>query len=92
LGGDKIQITSGKVYVNGRVFSGALGTGKYQSDFPVEDFGPVSVTPDEYFLVGDNLANSYDSRHWKHATVKVTGIYGKVTAIQDGKTKEIRYL
>ena len=91
LGGDKIQVLSGKVYVNDRVLNG-FGTGKYSSNFPVDDFGPVSVPQGEYFLVGDNLANSYDSRQWKHSTVNIDGLYGKVTAIQDGRTKTIRYL
>ena len=91
LGGDKIQIVSGKVFVNGRVLNG-FDIGKYASDFPVDNFGPVVVPQGEYFLVGDNLANSYDSRHWKHSTVDVNGIYGKVTAIQNGKTQTIRYL
>jgi signal peptidase I len=92
LGGDKIQIISGKVYVNDRLLSGSFSTGKYESQFPVEDFGPLVVPRGEYFLVGDNLGNSYDSRQWKHSTVNVNGIYGKVTAIQDGKTKKIHYL
>jgi len=92
LGGDRIRIAYGKVYVNDRILDGAFGTGKYQSDFPVEDFGPFIVPQGEYFLVGDNLANSYDSRHWTHPTVNIKGIYGKVTAIQDVKTKKIRYL
>jgi signal peptidase I len=91
LGGDKIHILSGKVLVNDRVLNG-FGTGKYASNFPIDDFGPVVVPQGEYFLVGDNLPNSYDSRQWKHSTVNIDGIYGKVTAIQDGKTKNIRYL
>jgi signal peptidase I len=91
VGGDKIQIASGKVYVNDRVLDG-FASGKYAADFPVDDFGPVVVPQGHYFLVGDNLANSYDSRQWKHSTVDINGIYGKVTAIQNGKTKNIRYL
>jgi len=91
LGGDTIQIVSGKVYVNGRPLNG-FDTGKYVSNFPVDDFGPVLVPAGQYFLVGDNLPNSIDSRQWKHSTVELNGMYGKVTAIQDGKTKNIRYL
>jgi signal peptidase I len=91
LGGDKIQIASRKVYVNGRALNG-FDTGKYASDFPVEDFGPVVVPQGEYFMVGDNLPDSIDSRQWKHSTVNINGIYGKVTGIQDGKTKKTRYL
>jgi hypothetical protein len=78
--------------VNERVLNGAFGSGKYESDFPVEDFGPVIVPQGEYFLGGDNLPDSYDSRQWTHATVSINGIYAKVTAIQDAKTKKTRYL
>lgn len=92
LGGDKVQVKSGKVYVNDHVLSGILGGGKYESDYPVEDFGAVIVPQGEYFLVGDNLANSYDSRHWKRSTVKIEDIYGKVTQIKDKDSGEIRSL
>jgi len=92
LGSDRIRILAGKVYVNDHLADGVLGTGRYQSSFPVDDFGPVTVPEGQYFLLGDNLPDSIDSRQWKHSTVNIDGIYGKVTAIQDGNTKHIRYL
>jgi signal peptidase I len=92
VGGDKIQIVSSKVYVNDRILSGILGSGKYFSNYPVEDFGPVIVPQGEYFLVGDNLANSADSRHWKRATVRIEDIYGKVTQVKDKDSGETRSL
>lgn len=92
LGRDKVQVIAGKVYVNDNLLSGVLGRGKYFSDMPVEDFGPLVVPQGEYFLVGDNLANSYDSRLWKNSTVKIESIYGKVTQIKDKETGEQRSL
>ena len=37
------------------------------------------VPPGEYFVLGDNSANSYDSRYW--GTLRRSAIYGKVTKI-----------
>lgn len=92
IGGDKIQVIGGRVIVNDKALGGAFASGHYESNYPVNNYGPVVVPQGEYFLVGDNLANSFDSRYWKRRTVKGETIIGKATMIKDGKTGEIRNL
>jgi signal peptidase I len=60
LPGDELEIRDGQLYVNGEpnpepyVFGGEVG----------ENFGPVTVPEDEYFMMGDNRLQSCDSREW----------------------------
>jgi signal peptidase I len=92
MGGEKLQVISGRLYVADRPVGGIFASGKYASDYPVQDFGPVVVPQGEYFVVGDNLANSYDSRHWKRSTLRMEDIYGKVTLVKDKNSGEMRSL
>jgi signal peptidase I len=92
IGGDKIQVIDGRVFVNDNALGGTFASGRYESNETVMDYGPVYVPEGEYFLVGDNLAASFDSRFWKRTTVKAEIIICKATLIKDGKTGEIREL
>jgi len=57
--GDVVWAKDGRIYVNGRRGRpAAAGRGV------AADFGPFKVPPDAYFVVGDNYAESRDSRHW----------------------------
>ncbi|HAH04303.1 TPA: signal peptidase I [Candidatus Komeilibacteria bacterium] len=59
LPGDKIEINDGTVYVNGnRLAEGYLDKMRLADSSLPE----VTLTEDQYFLMGDNRANSLDSR------------------------------
>lgn len=63
LPGDQIEMCGGVVYVNGSALpEAAAGDGGYLSRPDLNDFGPVTVQDDHYFMLGDNRPNSADSR------------------------------
>ncbi len=70
LPGDRIEITNGRVYVNGALLDEPypLNPGTYSA-------GPVTVPPGEYFVLGDNRNNSSDSHSW--GSVPAKDIIGK---------------
>ena len=59
--GDTVQIRQGRVFVNGEALSEP-----YRHDPPnsSDNFGPVTVPPRSYFVLGDNREDSWDSRDW----------------------------
>lgn len=59
LPGDKVEVKDGIVYVNDQPIQE-----KYIDDQPNYRFGPVTVPPNEYLVLGDNRNNSYDSHYW----------------------------
>jgi signal peptidase I len=56
---DVVAIQEGTVFVNNVPLDEPYVTNKGSSDY-----GPETVPADHYFVLGDNRANSYDSRAW----------------------------
>ena len=74
LPGDTLELRGKELSINGKVLNEpyvhflfgdpAPGSPDY-SDLDVRrKYGPVTVPPDHYFMMGDNRDNSQDSRYW----------------------------
>lgn len=73
--GDSIQIIDGNVYINEKKYSG-----KYEFETSYEGVAKekIILDKDEFFLLGDNRDESYDSRHY--GTISKRDIKGIVIA------------
>lgn len=84
LPGDEVEIINKEVYINGKLLKG------WWPDYHVDPevippgdglinhrdfYGPITVPPNKYFMLGDNRDRSNDSRFW--GFVKRNDIYGK---------------
>lgn len=79
LPGEKIQIKGGKVYVNDKQLAK-----KYISKY-IEDGGiakkPIILGKEDYFVLGDNIDNSYDSRYKDFGQISRKNIIGKIDGL-----------
>ena len=79
--GDVIKIHNKKVFVNGeplddKDFTQRVDPGMIDGRInPRDNFGPITVPPDSFFVMGDNRDQSLDSRFW--GFVKMDKIKGR---------------
>jgi len=59
LPGEKVAVKNGFVYINDFPLPE-----NYIEERPQYEFGPVVVPVNQYFMLGDNRNNSYDSHYW----------------------------
>jgi signal peptidase I len=72
LPGDRLELHRKKVYINGspidepyvQFLEPPSVDGPPRTDDLREEYGPVTVPPHQYFMMGDNRDNSEDSRYW----------------------------
>jgi signal peptidase I len=95
--GDVIQIKNKQVFVNGVPYNNPHAIFQDPRVMPAswglrDNFGPVKVPPDSYFVMGDNRDFSYDSRYW--GVVKKSAILGEAMIIYwswKGHTWHVRW-
>jgi len=75
LPGEVVEIREGKVYING---SETALDDSFVDNPSYEDWGPRRVPELHYFVLGDNRANSHDSREWYNTYVPRADIMGKL--------------
>jgi|SRR5690554_5206422 len=61
LPGERVMIRAGTVYINGEKLEESYISSERR---PIYQFGPVTVPKDEYFMLGDNRNQSWDSHIW----------------------------
>jgi signal peptidase I len=76
VGGDRVQIDDGRVYVNGKLLKEPYIPSKYEDS---RSYPEIIVPPDSYFVLGDHRNLSSDSREF--GPVNREYVYGKAVFI-----------
>ena len=78
--GDSVKIISGNTYINDELIYekyAYYGTDEIKNSYDIDE---IALADDEYFIFGDNRAESYDSKYFgpvKKADIECTVLYWK---------------
>jgi signal peptidase I len=80
LPSEKIEIKNNKIFINDKLLDETFEKVTDEKD-RLKNFPAIVIPENEYFVMGDNRPNSFDSRYWKPATIKKEEVLGKVVEI-----------
>ena len=86
VGGDTVEVKDKVVFINGIQQQEPYIQHVFQEVLPAQysardNFGPIEVPQNHYFMLGDNRDSSLDSRFWDHQFVNRRAIVGKALLI-----------
>lgn len=76
LEGDTVKIKNNRLYLNGEPYDEP-----YLEKYDTMDYGPVTVPPGHLFVLGDNRANSRDSRYPDVGFVSLEEVKGRAALV-----------
>ena len=76
LPGETVEYKDNKLYINGKETEDPYPSTE-TDDFSITDIGHIKVPGDCYFVMGDNRANSLDSRYPTVGVIKKSQIEGR---------------
>jgi signal peptidase I len=81
IAGDTVEVRNKRLSVNGQTVPDehAHFSDPHVKGPPRDNFGPVTVPPGKFFVMGDNRDQSYDSRYWGFADIEA--IKGRATFV-----------
>lgn len=74
LPGETLEIRGGRVYINN---AAEPLSEPYVVNHMDDDYGPITIPDNSYFVMGDNRPNSRDSRYWQNTFVTQDAIIGR---------------
>lgn len=83
LPGETIEIKDETVFINDVKLEEPFQRVSGGKDFP-----KFTIPADEYFFLGDNRPESWDSRFWTPNTIKKADIRGRIVKIMPGQYKD----
>lgn len=80
LPGETIEYKNNKLYINGEELNDPYPSTE-TDDFNITDIGHVKIPGNTYFVMGDNRANSLDSRYPSVGVIKKNLIIGRARLV-----------